>query len=84
MPLVKKKACFVKIYFEINKTVCTFVDMEKDTQKDIKSIRLDFRVTPEFKKLILKLMLLHNCNSMTKLIEKAIDNLENKNDNDNN
>lgn len=84
MSLVNKKRCFVKIYFEITNTVCTFVDMKKDTNKDIKSIRLDFRVTPEFKKLVLRLMLLHNCKTMTELIEKAINNLENQKDNDKN
>ena len=78
MQLVNKKACFVKIYFEINKTVCTFVDMEKSIQKDTKSIRLDFRVTPEFKRLIQRLMILHGCKTMTQLLEKAIENLENK------
>ena len=58
--------------------MCTFVDMKKGKQKDIKSIRLDFRVTPEFKKMIYDLMLLHNCKTMTQLIEKAIDELEKK------
>jgi hypothetical protein len=53
-------------------------------KQKIKTDLIRFRCKSELRERVLRLMLLHNCKSMTQLIEKAIENLENQKDNDSN
>lgn len=51
-------------------------------KQKIKTDLIRFRCKSELRQKILELMILHNCKTMTELIEKAINKLENQKKNE--